>query len=728
MAVPSALALSIVLASQVPPLPAPQGPGAAEDELARQCRELRDGSLPFYGRAGAVELERRLAAPGIAATQQLELGAQLAQELLHLGDLERAIAVATPAYQALRSEDGDTTLRGSLLSTLILAHLRAGEDRNCVLHGSAQSCILPIAKDAVHRFADHARMAGNYALDLLALEPSNTGAAWILNLARMLSGDHPQGVPPSARLPADAFQSKVEFPAWRDRSRDLGLDVVDLAGGAVIDDFDGDGLLDIVTSTWDPCDSLKAYRNDGRGGFENTTVAWGLERQLGGLNLVHADFDGDGALDLLVLRGGWLFEEGRMRKSLLHNELGGEAGRFVDVTDGAGLTEPKVPSQTAAWADYDGDGDLDLYVGNERGEQGAFAAQLFRNEGGGRFTDVAKMLGVENGRFAKGVSWGDIDNDGDPDLYVSNHGLNRLYRNDGGRFVDVARELGVEGPDGFTFATWFFDVDNDGDLDLFVADYSATTERIAASYFGVAASDGHPLLFRNDLNELGRFTEVAVAWGLARPQLPMGANFGDLDNDGFLDLYLGTGEPSFQSQIPNVMFRNRGGSGFDDVTFAGGFGHLQKGHGVAFGDVDNDGDQDLFHQLGGFYPADGYRNALFENPGGPNHWLTLRLVGRRANRYGIGARVEARLRGTGGPRSVHGQVGSGGSFGGSSLQLELGLGDAASVDELIVRWPGSGLEQRFRAVAADRFYRLTEGAPALEVVELPRIELGGDSD
>jgi hypothetical protein len=542
----------------------------------------------------------------------------------------------------------------------------------------------------------------------------------------MLSADHPAGVPPSVRLPEGVFRSAVPFPTWRDRSRDLGLDAVDLAGGAIMDDFDGDGLLDLVTSTWDPCDSLKAYRNDGRGGFEEVTRAWGLDEQLGGLNLTHADYDGDGDLDLLVLRGAWLFDSGRIRNSLLRNDSTGEGRRFVDVTREAGLAAPAYPTQTAAWADVDGDGDLDLYVGNERGEAGAFPSQLFRNRGDGTFADAAAELGVTNERLTKGVAFGDFDDDGDPDLFVSNHGRNRLYRNDGERFVDVAATAGVEGPDGWTFASWFFDVDNDGDLDLFVNDYRATTEMVAASYFGVRVAEGHPHLYRNEGN--GTFTEVAAVWGLDRPLLPMGANYGDLDNDGFPDVFLGTGDPSFQSQVPDVAYKNRGqaGPGFDDVTFAGGFGHLQKGHGVAFGDVDNDGDQDLLHQLGGFYPADAFRNALFENPGSEHAWVTLRLEGRKANRFGVGARVEARLGGGEAKRSVHAVVGPGGSFGGSSMQLELGLGDVDEIATLVVRWPGSGTVQSFTGVAVRRTYRLVEGAESLETLRPPTLRLGGD--
>ncbi len=433
----------------------------------------------------------------------------------------------------------------------------------------------------------------------------------------MASGDFPLGVPEAYRLPPSALASTVAFPRWHDVAPALGISTRNHAGGGVMDDFDGDGLLDLVSSDSDPCGPMTAFRNDGKGAFERVTDAWGLGGQLGGLNLVPGDFDGDGMLDLLVLRGGWWGDRGRMRMSLLRNDLHRAAGRFVDVTVTAGLAEVSYPTQAAAWADYDGDGDLDLYVGNEKGEAGPFPSQLFRNDGNGHFSDVAAAAGVANLRWAKGVAWGDYDNDGDPDLYVSNIGPNRLYRNNGdGTFTDVAESAGVLAPPGPSFATWFFDFDNDGDLDLFVNDYEATPAAVFASYFDGRRSllaSGNPVLYRNEGG--GRFVDVSAAMGLWRPALPMGSNYGDLDNDGWPDVYLGTGNPDFDSLMPNQMYRNVEGRRFDDVTFAGGFGHLQKGHGVAFGDIDNDGDQDLFEEMGGAYPYDTYTNALYENPG-----------------------------------------------------------------------------------------------------------------
>ncbi len=289
----------------------------------------------------------------------------------------------------------------------------------------------------------------------------------------------------------------------------------------------------------------------------------------------------------------------------------------------------------------------------------------------------------------------------------------------------MAPELGLTEPVGRSFATWFFDYDNDGHLDLFVAAYDARMEDVAASLLGAPTGKGHPLLYRN-LGD-GRFAEVSQSVGLGESSLPMGANHGDLDNDGYPDIYLGTGLPNYESIAPNLMYRNDRGRSFEDVTYSGGFGHLQKGHGVAFGDLDNDGDQDVFEQMGGAYPGDAYPSVLYRNPGHGHRWLTLRLVGTRSNRSGIGARIRVTVVEDGRERHIHALAGSGGSFGGSSLQQEIGLGRATAIHELRIDWPGSGTTQRFHDVIPDRAYRVVEDGETLEPIELPVLRLAADA-
>jgi VCBS repeat protein/ASPIC/UnbV protein len=694
---------------------------AEVEDLARLCEAVRLGDHPFFGTSMLSPLRQRVGAPGGAPAERIEPLLELAYQEFRVGEvaesarrLEEALALAPAAGYG---NEGRLRLKRFLAA----ANLRIGEDANCVIRHTSASCIFPIAGEGVHLQPNGARKAGDIYLEILAESPDDPIAHWLLNVARMASGDWPSGVPERFRLAPWSMISEAPFPRWHDVAPALGVASRDNAGGGVMDDFDGDGLLDLVSSTSDPCDGMKAFRNDGRGGFEDVTRRWGLAGQLGGLNLVHADYDGDGLPDLLVLRGGWWGEQGRMRKSLLRNDLRRPAGRFTDVTMPAGLGAASYPTQTAAWADYDRDGDLDLYVGAEPGAQSPFPSQLLQNLGDGSFRDVTAAAGVENLRFAKGVAWGDYDDDGDADLYVSNIGPNRLYRNEGdGTFVDVAESAGVLAPEGPSFASWFFDWDNDGDLDLFVADYGSRPAAVFASYLGTPVGPGHPLLYQNDG---GRFRDVSVEVGLGRPALPMGSNYGDLDGDGWLDVYLGTGNPEFDSLMPNLAYRNDGGRRFQDVTFAAGLGHLQKGHGVAFGDLDNDGDQDIFEQMGGAYPFDRYANALYENPGPPTSWVNLRLVASRANTFAVGARLEVVVRDGERRRSIHLLAGSGGSFGGSSLQQEVGLGSARVIEAVRVRWPASGVWQTFTGVTPGRAWRLVEGRAAPEPVPLPSLRL-----
>ena len=248
---------------------------------------------------------------------------------------------------------------------------------------------------------------------------------------------------------------------------------------------------------------------------------------------------------------------------------------------------------------------------------------------------------------------------------------------------------------------------------------------IVAEYLGERRPSGHPVLYRNQGD--GTFADVTAAAGLDRSMPTMGSNYGDLDNDGFPDLYLGTGSPYLEMLVPNRVFRNAGGERFEDVTTAGGFGHIQKGHGVSFGDVDHDGDQDVFMVLGGAFEGDPSQNVLLLNPGHGHAWITLRLRGTASNRLAVGARITVRVATPEGDRTVHATAGSGGSFGASTLQQEIGLGAATRIRELTVVWPGSGRRDTYRDVPLNRVLLVREGAPGVEPVPVLPLDLDAES-
>jgi hypothetical protein len=229
-------------------------------------------------------------------------------------------------------------------------------------------------------------------------------------------------------------------------------------------------------------------------------------------------------------------------------------------------------------------------------------------------------------------------------------------------------------------------------------------------------------LFRNNRN--GAFINVSKSAGLDKLLHAMGSNFGDLDNDGFLDFYLGTGDPDLTTIIPNRMFRNDAGRKFQDVTTAGGFGHLQKGHGVSFVDLDNDGDQDIYESIGGAYSGDTFRNALFENPGTTNRWIGLKLEGVRSNRSAIGARIKLTTQTPGGERQIYKTVNSGGSFGANPFAQHIGLATATNA-ALEIFWPASGKTQVFPNLAAGQWYHIREDATKPQPLKFKHFKLGG---
>jgi hypothetical protein len=393
------------------------------------------------------------------------------------------------------------------------------------------------------------------------------------------------------------------------------------AGGVILEDFDNDGHLDLMISHMGLRDPLQLYRNKGDGTFTRVTEQAGLKGIVGGLNLIQADYDNDGCVDALVLRGAWLHDTG-VPAVAAAQQLRRHVHRRT-ARAGCSTTTRRRPPRGPT---VNGDGLLDLFIGYEilrsrvKWPADTPNFRLYINNGNGTFTESGSASGIRLDGMVKGAAWGDFDNDGLPDLYVSMLGApNKLFRNLGVRdgrvrFEDVTTRAGVAEPE-TSFTTWFFDFDNDGWQDIFVSGYKATLPNVVREVLGrkAEAQGERPRLYRN--NRDGTFTDVSRAMGIDQLLLTMGANFGDLDNDGWLDLLSRNRGAALQTLVPNRMFRNDAGRAFQDVTTSGGFGHLQKGHAVAFGDIDNDGQQDVFAVMGGAIESDKFWSTLYKNPG-----------------------------------------------------------------------------------------------------------------
>ncbi|MFT7625865.1 MAG: hypothetical protein ACI9WU_005056, partial [Myxococcota bacterium] len=630
---------------------------------------------------------------------------RLARHEIQAGRLDAAIARLEPLATA--PEMGTRALH-----LLAVAHLRRGEQQNCCARNTPESCLYPLAGEGIHSSPAGAREAARVLERIMDANPEQLEPRWLYHIATMALGRSPSEIPTERRIPVRA-PGAVAHPRFVNVAQAAGVDTFGLAGGVVMEDLDGDGDLDLLVSSFGFSDPLVLLVNDGKGKFAQRDA--GLQGITGGLNLVHADYDNDGDADVLVLRGGWLRGHRHQPNSLLRNR--GD-GTFDDVTEAAGVLS-HATTQTAAWADFNNDGVLDLFIGNERREPGTPPSELYLGDGKGRFREVAAQAGVATQLMIKGVAAGDYDNDGRMDLYLSDfRGPNHLLRNTGQtpdgipQFEDRTAAAGVAEPEQ-SFPTWWFDYDNDGLQDLFVSGYGARPGDEAAAYLGSPHPARKPRLYRNRGD--GTFSDVSVAAGLTWPAVPMGANFGDIDHDGHLDFYLGTGSPSLSMLVANRLYRGTG-TGFQDITESAGVGHLQKGHGVAIGDLDGDGDQDIFAVMGGAYADDGFFNALFQNPGGGGHWLLLHLEGVTANRSAIGARIRVEATGPAGTVARHRVVSTGGSFGSNPLRESIGLADATVVDRVEILWPGSGTRQVWNGpIPINTRWTIREDAPPVAV-------------
>jgi hypothetical protein len=507
-------------------------------------------------------------------------------------------------------------------------------------------------------------------------------------------------------------------------------------GGIALLDCDNDGKLDIAVVNDSTIDQYRTggaplitlYHQDGQLPaihFSDITKASGLTARGWGTGVAVGDFDNDGLPDLYVTGYG---------QNVLYHNLGN--CKFEDVTAKAGVRGGGF-SEGAAWADYDRDGKLDLFVARYvktdvnhlpkpsesfGGYKGVLVELpdamegetdlLFHNRGDGTFEEVSLKAGVHDPAklHGMGVVWGDYDDDGWPDLYVTNDGgWSYLYHNRGnGMFDDVGIPMGPGlGPFGQSYgnmAADFGDFDRDGKLDLFVTRFG---NQPASLYW----NRGNQFLDLADKAGLRSNTVAMVKWG---------TGFGDFDNDGWPDIVIANGNfSSLLDAIPGEvryaeplqLFRNRGNGSFEEIADAVGLnaGPLQSRRGTALGDIDNDGNLDMV-----VFNVAGPPSVFLNETRNSNHRVLLRLIGVKSNRGAVGARVRV-ITST---MTQIDEVRAGGSYNSTSdPRLHFGLGTDAIITALEVRWP-SGLQQEFTEIRADAIYEITEGKPMRRLAEL----------
>jgi tetratricopeptide (TPR) repeat protein len=647
-----------------------------------------------------------------------------ALDLLKLGKEKEAAEILENIYKVRGgNEDQFSKL---VEQNLALSYLRLGERNNCVHNHSSESCIFPIQGSGIYTDPYASQKAIQLYENILKKDSGDLSSRWLLNIAYMTLGTYPSQVPARWLIPGmDKDSSVYKVKAFKNMAGDLGIaGPMDISGGTIVDDFNNDGYLDIVTSSTSLDEPMHFYKNNGDGTFTDASESSGIGLNKGGLNLIQADYNNDGYADIFVLRGAWYGEFGKQPNTLLKNN--GD-GTFTDVTIESGLLSFH-PTQTGTWADFNNDGWLDLFIGNETmTPDHPHPAELYINNQDGTFTNVAPESGTAVTQFMKGVVTADYNNDGWPDIFVSCFDGKRILLKNKGikgkvpQFEDVTKEAGLDKEITSTFPTWFWDYDNDGWPDIFECGYEYG-QNLASTLAAEALNrpmknPSRMYLYHN--NHDGTFTNVAKQTGLERPVFAMGSNFGDIDNDGWLDMYLGTGNPDFKSLIPNRMFKNISGQQFVEVTGSARVGNLQKGHGVAFADVNNDGSQDIYINVGGAYLGDAYFNSFYVNPGQNNNkWISILLEGDKSNRSAIGAHISVSFNDSGSKRTVYMDVNSGGSFGANPLRKEIGIGRTTVIDELIIKWPATGTIQKFKNVTPNQFIKIKEGVNQIEKMNL----------
>ena len=537
-----------------------------------------------------------------------------------------------------------------------------------------------------------------YALQACRDTPDDLRYKWMLRTLTILAGQPEGSIPKEFRLKvAPGYPSTFQF---RDVTDTAGAGRMALGRGAAWGDFDNDGRDDILVGAERA--PFLLLRNRGDGKFENVAERMGLIDPLGVGSYASQfiDYDNDGFQDIFLCGNGW---GGTSRVYLFHNE-GGQ--QFVDVTQSAGLAVP-MDAFGASWADYDNDGNVDVAMASGVIDpEGGDRIRLYHNEGNGRFREVGEPAGLTQKARWISVCWGDYDEDGRPDLLATSFDKGPfLYHNlGGGRFEDVTERAGIRAQ-AHAYTCEFFDYDNDGKLDAFVSVYPEGDYKsmIETKLSGAAVPRAQrQLLFRN--NGDGTFRNVTEEAGMTGWYGAMSSQIADVDNDGFEEIFLGTGNPSLDWCEPKPLFRNQGNGQFREISDAAGFVHYGMLHGMAFSDYDDSGNLSLFGSFGGFYWGSRETSKLYRNLGSGNQALEVHLIGTRSNRDAIGARVSALV----GQRKIFKWVDGGSGFGcNNSRVVHLGLGHETRVNQLQIDWP-SGVRQSFKNIPAGQRIEITE--------------------
>ncbi len=606
-------------------------------------------------------------------------------------DYEARIA-QRPDDAATRVELGRTQIKCGLHDQAAENLLKAADNP------SVRALALHEAAVALHR-AGKLDKAAHVGSSALAANPGNERArAWLWLTAQKLGG-YPKFVPAGHRMEMKVGydQPTVEF---EDIAARIGLDKTSGGRGVAVFDYNNDGLLDVaIAAAHGGCN---LYRNNGDGTFTDVSISSGLDASINSFIITVGDYNNDGFADLFITRLGFYVGEGQLYRN-------NGNGTFTDVTAEAGL---KVwgPAFSASWVDYDCDGHLDLFIANNMG--GMFDRKtpnrLFHNNGDGTFTEVTEEAGLSTMWPTIGSAWGDYNNDGYPDLFLSNAlGKSQLYRNNGdGTFTDVSAEANIKDNCFGSISLWC-DYNNDGFLDIVQFTWSDHENVIHTMRHGEGPPDGKPARIYHN-NGDGTFTLRGRDIGLTGCWGTMSGNAGDFNNDGHIDLVLGNGSPRMDRLEPPILLENDG-KRFRNITFAAGLPFGGKGHGSNMADLFGDGRLSVIVASGGAYPGDLLTTRVFYPKRLPGNYLNVRLEGTVSNRSAIGARICLEADG----RKQYRDVSGGTNFGCLPFEQHFGLAAAQKIDALQIRWP-SGLVQRFTGLPINDTVRFIEGRAGWE--------------